>query len=83
MARDRSLVRASELGAWTYCHRAWWLAQVRGVEHRHPQVLQRGDLAHRAHGEQVVRSRRLLQLGVALLMIAALLAVAAAAYWLF
>lgn len=83
MARDRSLVRASELGAWTYCQRAWWLAQVRGVEHRHPQVLQRGDLAHQAHGAQVMRSQRLMQLGVVLLAIAALLAVAAVAYWLF
>ena len=82
MARDRSLVRASDIGAWTYCHRAWWLAQVRGVEHRNPQALQLGESAHRAHGQQVVRSHRLMQVGGALLAIAALLALAVIASWL-
>lgn len=77
MSKDRSLVRASDLGLWTYCHRAWWLAQVKGVVHRNPEVLERGTQAHVAHGTQVQRASRLQVLGLLVIGGALLLLVAA------
>ena len=44
MAKDRSLVRASDIGAWAFCNRAWWLAKVQHAEHENPAVFVRGDL---------------------------------------
>jgi hypothetical protein len=58
MGKDRSLVRASDIGAWTYCHRAWWLAQVKQVAHQQPEVLVAGAAAHRRHGRQVALAHR-------------------------
>ena len=42
MAKDRSLVRASYIGAWTFCNRAWWLSVVKDAAHANPDVLTRG-----------------------------------------
>jgi hypothetical protein len=73
VAEDRSLVRASDIGLWAFCHRAWWLANVAEAPHRNPAVLERGTAMHAAHGAQVVRARRLqraaLLLGVAALVL--------------
>jgi hypothetical protein len=63
MAKDRSLVRASDIGAWAYCRRAWYLAHVRGIPHAHPEVLQRGSEAHTEHGQQVRRAGSMQQIG--------------------
>lgn len=68
MAKDRSLVRASDLGSWTFCHRAWWLREVKGVQHANPAVLMQGQEAHRAHGRQVRRAHRLSRVGVVLVI---------------
>ena len=64
MAKDRSLVRASDIGTWTFCHRAWWLAQVQKVAHQNPALLHRGEAMHQAHGRQVVRAARLQRIGM-------------------
>lgn len=79
MARDRSLVRASDIGAYTYCRRAWYLAQVRGVAHERPQQLAHGNEVHAQHGRRVRRAGRLQRVGLwlaALGMIGVLLALA-------
>lgn len=67
MAKDRSLVRASDLGAWAYCNRAWWLHEVKGVEHANPAALAQGNVVHKAHGRQVQSARRLSTVGVTLI----------------
>lgn len=80
MARDRTLVRASDLSAWAYCNRAWWLATVQGVPHQAPEQLERGTAAHARHGRNVARAQRLRQvamLGFALATLLLLLAIAA------
>ena len=83
MAKDRSLVRASDIGAWAYCRRAWYLAQVRGVAHARPEVLQRGTQAHAQHGRQVRRSGTLQRLGLWLIAFGiALVMLLAVAFWL-
>ncbi len=76
--RDRSLVRASDLAAWTYCHRAWWLAHVRGAPHERPEQLSRGQDRHRAHGRSVQSAHRLQQAGRLLLVAGGLLLALAA-----
>lgn len=57
MAERRSLVRASDLGLWSYCQRAWWLARAQGVTHRKPAVLAQGTATHAAHGKLAARAQ--------------------------
>ena len=75
MTKNRSLVRASDIGAWAFCHRAWWLAQVKNIPHQQPRVLQQGEAAHRAHGRTVVRAYRLRNAGLVLLVVGLILLV--------
>lgn len=73
MSKDRSLVRASDIGAWTFCNRAWWLANVQEARHENPAVLDAGDRAHRAHGRLLDQSAWLQQVGGWLLAIGMIL----------
>lgn len=63
MAKDRSLVRASDIGAWAYCRRAWYLAQVRNVAHSRPETLRQGTEAHTRHGQQVRQAGQMQRVG--------------------
>ncbi len=82
MAKDRTLVRASDLGSWSFCNRAWWLSRVQGVEHRNPAVLTRGKEHHAAVGKTVRTTNRTIQLGMMLLLGGAALGVLALLLWL-
>jgi hypothetical protein len=42
-------IKASELGEYLYCHRAWWY-RVQGMETANVQELVRGTSAHEQHG---------------------------------
>ncbi len=81
MAKDRSLVRASDIGSWAFCHRAWWLANVRGATHQRPEVLAHGNQAHAAHGRQVRQAGRLRTAGLWLIALALILAGLALIVW--
>lgn len=63
MTKDRSLVRASDIGAWTFCNRAWWLANIQEAQHEHPAQLDAGDRTHRAHGRLLSQATRLQRWG--------------------
>jgi len=65
--KERPLVRASDIGLWTFCQRAWWLARVRGVEHQRPAVLAKGVAMHQAHGRQLQHAQWQMTLGRGLL----------------
>ena len=67
MARDRSLVRASDIGSWTFCQRAWWLANVQKVAPQNSAALEHGNRVQHAHGRQVTRVRQLNQWGLLLI----------------
>lgn len=74
MGERRLLVRASDLGLWSYCHRAWWLARIQGVAHRKPALFAQGTKHHEAHGQLAARaqgaaqwSQRLIAIGLILL----------------
>ena len=53
------VIRASELGQYAYCARAWWLGRVLGYRSTNLERLAAGEAAHVRHGQKVVRSRRL------------------------
>ena len=83
MAKDRSLVRASDIGAWAFCQRAWWLAQVQGAEHERPQALAYGREAHRQHGLDLIRARRLMMAGLLLIVGGVVAALLYFFFWLY
>jgi len=70
------IIRASEIGQYDYCAKAWWLGSVEGVASSNTRELQAGMLAHEQHGRVVGRAARLQQSAVVLLMVGiALLAI--------
>jgi hypothetical protein len=44
-------VRASEIGEYEFCARAWWLAHVLGRERENPGELAAGRERHQRHGQ--------------------------------
>ena len=63
----RRLIRASEIGEYAFCHRAWWLRAVEGREPDNRRRLLVGSARHRRHGRMVGVSRALMIGGLALL----------------
>ena len=74
MSRERlPIIRASEVGEYVYCARAWWLRRVAGLEPGGHQRRELGTVLHRRHGRAVAGSRALVVLGGALALAAVLL----------
>lgn len=71
MTRDDDIVRASELGQYAYCARAWWYARVKGYRPENRAALWRGTARHSQHGRRVVGYDLLGRLAVLLLLLAA------------
>ena len=46
-------IRASEIGQYVFCPRAWWLSRVDGVVPSIQAPLRRGTRMHNRHGRQV------------------------------
>jgi CRISPR/Cas system-associated exonuclease Cas4 (RecB family) len=68
-------IRASEIGSYLYCARAWWYRQ-QGVESSNQAEMNAGTELHRQHGRTVITSGLTRILAVILLLVAlALLAV--------
>jgi hypothetical protein len=76
------LVRASDIGTWAFCQRAWWLAQVKGVAHERPHLLAQGGAAHQAHGRLMSRANRLYTVALALIATVLLLIGFTLLFWL-
>ncbi len=73
------IIRASEIGQYDFCAKAWWLGSVEGVQPSNIRELQTGTAAHEEHGRQVQRASRmqtaafmLVGLGVIVLVLALL-----------
>jgi CRISPR/Cas system-associated exonuclease Cas4 (RecB family) len=78
MSRERlPIIRASEVGEYVYCARAWWLRRVVGLEPAGRERRELGTVLHRRHGRAVAGSRALVLLGAALTLAAVLLMVLA------
>lgn len=58
MAPEARFIRASEVGQYAYCARAWWLGQVKGVPSMHGEEMAAGEAAHLRHGQAVIRVKR-------------------------
>jgi hypothetical protein len=62
-------IRASEVGTYLFCARAWAYAQ-KGIESANQTEMSSGSELHRVHGRQVFASRLLRSLALILLLIA-------------
>lgn len=63
------VIRASEIGSYRYCRRAWWYRK-QGVESGNQAELATGTELHRRHGRKVLAAGLLRTLGVILLLTA-------------
>jgi CRISPR/Cas system-associated exonuclease Cas4 (RecB family) len=63
------IVRASEIGSYLYCHRAWWYRK-QGVKSENQAELATGTELHRRHGRKVLAAGLLRNLGMILLLAA-------------
>ncbi len=70
------MIRASEIGQFKYCARAWWLGSVMGVEPTNTRDLARGEAAHQRHGRTVWASGALRVAALVLLAFAILVLLA-------
>ena len=69
------IIRASEIGRYVYCARAWWLGSVERLPSSNVREMEAGETAHRRHGAQVRVSVFLARLAYLLLALAVLIAV--------
>jgi CRISPR/Cas system-associated exonuclease Cas4 (RecB family) len=65
-------IRASEIGEYVYCARAWWLRRVEGLEPAGQERRERGTYLHARHGQHLRLSSQLLTVAL-LLFLGALL----------
>ena len=63
-----AMIRASEVGEYVYCARAWWLRRVAGEEPAGQERRELGTAMHVAHGRAVRVSNVALWAGVGLLL---------------
>ena len=75
----KPVIRASEVGAYVYCRRAWWLKRVAGfAPEGKAEVFAKGIAAHAGHGRLVRQS--LWQRRAALVLFAVALVLLALAF---
>jgi len=65
------IIRASEIGQYKYCAKAWWLGSVMGVPSANTRELAQGDMTHRRHGQGVWLAVALRWLAMGLIVLAA------------
>lgn len=71
----RRTIRASEIGQYAYCARAWWLGSVEGLPSGHRQEMAAGEATHQRHGQGVRASLGLGRLAYAVLLLAVVVGV--------
>ncbi len=69
------VIRASEIGSYLYCRRAWWYRK-QGFESENQAELATGLELHRQHGRRVLAASLLRVVGFLLLLAALVLIVA-------
>jgi hypothetical protein len=72
------IVRASEIGEYLYCRRAWWLHRVQGQPSYNVRRLTEGDSYHRSRQRSVIWAVWLQRAAISLIFVA----VAVLAFWL-
>ncbi len=79
--RDR-VIRASEIGQYVYCARAWWLGSVQGLPSSHQREMAAGKVTHLRHGQGVRASLWLSRLAYAALLLAVVVGVMWLVSWM-
>jgi hypothetical protein len=74
-------IRASEVQAYSFCARSWWLRYVLELEPADRALLTAGTSRHQAQGRRVMRSE-VMGRAALLILLAALLLAALAVVWL-
>ncbi len=64
-----SIIRASDIGNYLYCCRAWWYKK-QGVESENKAELAAGTELHHKHGRKVLAASLTRTLGLLLLLVA-------------
>ena len=77
MAEPEEIIRASEVGQYAFCARAWWLGRILGYRSANLEAMARGTSSHLLHGRVVERYHLLRRVAASLI----LLAVIALAAW--
>ncbi len=67
-----STIRASDIGNYLYCRRAWWYRK-QGVETENQAELTAGTQLHRQHGRKVLAASLLRNFALLLVLIALVL----------
>lgn len=68
----RNTIRASEIGQFVYCRRAWWLGSVEGRAPANVAELQAGTQSHSRHGRGVSLAMAARRAGLALIILGGL-----------
>jgi len=73
--KEERVIRASEIGQYAYCARAWWLGSVKSVPSTNTRELAHGEAVHQQHGRIVwgagaLRTAALLLIVIAVVLIA-------------
>ncbi|MEW5717648.1 MAG: hypothetical protein AB1817_03380 [Chloroflexota bacterium] len=64
------IIRASEIGEYIFCHRAWWLRRVQGLESANRAQMDAGAARHAQHGRAVQRADTLTRAAIILCAVA-------------
>jgi hypothetical protein len=70
MRSQDPVIRASDIGQYTYCARAWWLGRVKGEPSANVEAMRRGTATHRLHGRRVERLHLLRRVAFSLIVLA-------------
>lgn len=65
------VIKASEIGEYVYCNRAWWLRRTYDVRPQNIQELRQGTAYHQKHGGQVRQAVLIKRLALVFLILAA------------
>ncbi len=71
------IIRASEIGQYDFCAKAWWLGSIEGVEPSNVHELLAGTAAHEQHGQQVRRASQMQTVALVLVVLGVIVLVLA------
>ena len=69
------IIRASEIGQYLYCARAWWLGAIEGVQPANVRELEAGTWTHARHGQTVIVAGWAQRAAIGLLLVGLALAI--------